>query len=66
MHKQLESSLVVLKSGQIVGYPITRRELKRQLRQARLQRRAAFRTEKRSQAAAKNVLSGQQTLRMGI
>lgn len=46
-NKLQQSRLVTLKSGQIVGYPVTRRKLKRQLRQARLQRRAKFRAEKR-------------------
>jgi hypothetical protein len=44
-----QSRLVTLKTGQIVGYPLTRRELKRQLRQARLQRRAEFRRERKAQ-----------------
>lgn len=43
-----QSRLVKLKSGQTVGYPVTRRELKQQLRQSRLERRAAFRAEKRA------------------
>lgn len=42
------SKLIVLGNGQIVGYPITRRELKRQLRQAKLSRRATYRALRRS------------------
>jgi hypothetical protein len=38
-----QSRLVTLKSGQIVGSPITRRQLKRDLRQLRLHRRAGMR-----------------------
>lgn len=45
----MQSRLITLPSGQIVGHPVTRRELKRQTRQARLQRRAAFRQAKRDE-----------------
>jgi hypothetical protein len=41
------SKLVELPSGQIIGQPITRRQLKRDTRQARLARRAEFRAAKR-------------------
>lgn len=47
MKQQLDSRLITLPSGQIIGSPITRRELKRQLRQRRLGRRA-LRREARS------------------
>jgi hypothetical protein len=43
--------LVKLPSGQVIGYPQTMTEIKRERRQARLQRRAAFRTAKKSVSA---------------
>jgi hypothetical protein len=42
-----QSRLTMKETGQLIGYPITRRELKRQLRQSRLARRDAFRNAKR-------------------
>lgn len=42
-----QSRLIVLDNGQIIGSPVTRRELKRQMRQAKLQRRATVRQLRR-------------------
>lgn len=42
------SRLTQLPTGQLIGYPVTRRALKRQLRQARLTRRAEYRILRRS------------------
>lgn len=47
MPRLSESKLIVLSTGQLIGHPITRRALKRQLRQARLQRREAYRELRR-------------------
>ena len=40
---KLQSNLIVLSSGQVVGHPVTRRRLKRNLRKSRLQRRNLYR-----------------------
>lgn len=42
------SRLITLPSGQVIGHPVTRRELKRQLRQSRLRRRLGMRMLKQA------------------
>lgn len=45
MNKELnQSRLIVLPTGQVVGSPVTRRELKRQIRRRRLERRVLYRS----------------------